>query len=108
MKFENLLKKARKTAEKVDISEVDFLAVQINVTDPDGGVFYVEVKDHRVSVEPYEYYDRHCSITLSNADCVKFLNGKLDGVKAYDEGVIQADGDLGKAAWFCDLIKKAN
>ena len=104
MKFNNLLKKARDVAGKTDVSNVDFLAVQINITEPDGGVFYVEVKDHKVSVEPYEYYDRNCAITLSNADFLKFLNGKMDVGKAYDEGVIKVDGDLGKAAEFSDLL----
>ena len=107
MKFENLLKKSREIASKVDVSGVDFLAVQINITEPDGGVFYVKVKDHRVSVEPYEYYDRNCAITISNADFLRFLNGKMDVGKAYDEGILKVDGDLGKAAWFGDLIRSA-
>ena len=95
MKFEDLLGKARKIAGKTDVSDVDFLAVQINITEPDGGVFYVEVKDHKVSVEPYEYYD-----------LLKFLDGDIDVGKAYDEGVIKVDGDLGKAAWFSDLLHR--
>ena len=107
MKFENLLKKSREIASKVDVSGVDFLAVQINITEPDGGVFYVEVKDHRVSVEPYEYYDRNCAITISNADFLRFLNGKMDVGKAYDEGILKVDGDLGNAARFGDLIRSA-
>ena len=106
MKFEDLLAKARKIAGKTDVSDVDFLAVQINITEPDGGVFYVEVKDHKVSVEPYEYNDRNCAITISNADFLKFLDGDIDVGKAYDEGVIKVDGDLGKAAWFSDLLHR--
>lgn len=107
MTFENLLKKAREAAAKTDVSDVDFLAVQINITPPDGGVFYVEVKDHRVSVEPYEYYDRNCAITISSANFLKFLDGGMDAAKAYDQGIIKVDGDLGKAGWFCELINKA-
>lgn len=107
MKFENLLKKARDIAAKADVSNVDFLAVQINIPEPDGGVFYVEVKDHKVSVEPYEYYDRNCAITISNADFLKFLDGKMDVGEAYDKGIIKVDGDLGKAGWFSELIKNA-
>ena len=52
MKFETVLSKVRKMAEIADVSGVDFLAVQINLTDCDPGVFYVEVKDHKVNVEP--------------------------------------------------------
>ena len=48
MKFEELVTKVRGVAEKTDVSNVDFLAVQVNITGNDGGVFYVEVKDHKV------------------------------------------------------------
>lgn len=106
MKFQDLVNKAREVARETDVSNVDFLAVQINITEPDGGVFYVEVKDHRVSVEPYDYYDRNCAITISNEDFLRFLDGGMNAEKAYEEGVIKVDGDLGKAAWFCDLINK--
>ena len=106
MKFETILKKARKMAAQADISEVDFLAVQINITGDSPGVFYVEVKDGRVSVEPYEYYDRQCSISISGSDLNKLIQGKLDPAQAYDDGVLQADGDLGKALEFSELIKE--
>ena len=60
-----MLAKVRGIAEKTDVSDKDFLAVQVNITGKDEGVFYVEVKDHRISVEPYEYNDRNCAITIS-------------------------------------------
>ena len=108
MKFETLLKKARALGADADISEIDFLAAQINVEGDgnEGGVFYVEVKDGQLHIEPYEYYDRQCMITISNADFAKFLNGKLDAGKAYDQGILKIEGDLGKALVFADLMKK--
>ena len=55
MTFNELLAKVRNLAAKADVSDKDFLAVQINITGKESGVFYVEVKDHKISVEPYEY-----------------------------------------------------
>ena len=52
MTFDELITKVRKIASGVDASNKDFLAVQINVTGKDSGVFYVEIKDHRINVEP--------------------------------------------------------
>ena len=43
MKRDTVVSKVRKAAEKADVSNIDFLAVQINLTDQDPGVFYVEV-----------------------------------------------------------------
>ncbi len=105
MKFDNMLKKVRKIAESTDVSNVDFLAVQINITGEDGGVFYVEVKDHKVSVEPYEYNDRNCAITMNMNDFNKLVDGKLDPVMAFTLGKLKVDGDVGKALEFSKLLK---
>lgn len=105
MKFTNILKRARTLAAAADISQVDFLAVQINIEGEENGVFYVEVKDGRISVEPYEYYDRQCAITISDADFSRLTRGKLDPVKAYDEGKLRAEGDLGRALQFTELLQ---
>ena len=106
MKFANILKRARTLAAEADISQVDFLAVQINIEGEENGVFYVEVKDGRISVEPYEYYDRQCRITISDSDFSKLTRGKLDPVKAYDDGRLKAEGDLGKALQFTELLQQ--
>ncbi len=105
MEFEKILKKARTQAKKADISGVDFLAVQINITDEDNpGVFYVEVKDRNINVEPYEYYDRQCMISIDSATLDKIMRGKADPVKCYDEGTLRAEGDLDKALTFTNLL----
>jgi putative sterol carrier protein len=105
MKFDELVTKVRGMAEKVDASGKDFLAVQVNITGKDSGVFYVEVKDGKISVEPYEYNDRQCAITISMADFNKVLDGKLDPVLAFTTGKLKVDGDVGKAVEFSKALK---
>ena len=65
----------------------------MNLTDQDPGVFYVEVKDHKINIEPYDYHDRNCAVTISGDDFVKLANGKLDPVKAFTLGKLKVDGD---------------
>lgn len=108
MTFTQILETAREMAKKADISGVGFMAIQINIVGEGEGVFYVEVKDGCIHVEPYEYYDRQCSITISGDDFLKLIDGELDPGKAYDEGELKADGDLGKALEFSDLIRKVS
>ncbi len=105
MKFDELLTKVRGIADKADVSNTDFLAVQVNITGKDSGVFYVEVKDHKVSVEPYEYYDRNCAITMNMTDFNKLIDGKLDPVLAFTIGKLKVDGDIGKAVEFAKFVK---
>ena len=106
MKFETVLSKARTMAAKADISGIDFMAVQINIVGEEPGVFYVEVRNGRISVEPYEYYDRQCAITISDDDFNSLLQGGLDAGKAYDEGRLRVDGDLDKALKFSEMVQK--
>ncbi len=105
MKFDSVLNKVREMSKKADVSGTDFLAVQINLTDCDPGVFYVEVKDHKISVEPYDYHDRNCAITMKSDDFNKLISGKLDPVAAFTVGKLKVDGDIGKALEFSKLLK---
>ncbi|MDE7398237.1 MAG: SCP2 sterol-binding domain-containing protein [Oscillospiraceae bacterium] len=106
MTFDETLAKVRGIASKQNAEGAPFLAVQINLTGKDGGVFYVEVKDGKVNVEPYEYNDRSCAITIDPANFDKLVEGKLDPVAAYTVGKLKVEGDLGKALEFSKLIKK--
>lgn len=105
MTFNELLTKVRAMAENIDASGVDFLAVQVNIKGDNGGVFYIEVKNGNISVEPYEYNDRSCGITMSMDNFNKLIDGKLDPVVAFTLGKLKVDGDIGKALEFAKLIK---
>jgi putative sterol carrier protein len=106
MTFNELVEKVRNLSSKADVSNQDFIAVQVNITGKDGGVFYVEVKDHKINVEPYEYNDRNCAITMSLTDFNNLIDGKLDPVAAFTFGKLKVDGDIGKAVEFSKLVKK--
>ena len=105
MELQELITTLREKAKSIDISGTDFLAVQINITDKQPGVFYIEVKNDNVNIEPYEYNDRNCAISISMANFQKLMAGKLDPVAAFTLGKLKVDGDLGKALEFSKLIK---
>ena len=106
MTVQELIEKLRKKAEDIDVSETDFLAVQVNIKDADPGVFYIEIKDRNINIEPYEYNDRNCAVTITMANFNKLIDGKLDPVAAYTLGKLKVDGDIGKALEFAKLVKK--
>ncbi len=105
MKFDELINKVRTIASGVDASNKDFLAVQVNVTGKNSGVFYVEIKDHRINVEPYDYHDRNCAITIDMTNLNKLIDGKLDPILAFTTGKLKVDGDAGKALEFANLVR---
>ncbi len=103
MTFDELLAKTREVASKIDATGKDFLAVQVNLKE--GGVLYVEVKDGSIKVEPYDYADRSCGITINMKNYDKLLDGKLDPVVAFTMRKLKVDGDVGKALEFANLLK---
>lgn len=101
----NEIKKAMMTADPSVVK--DFLAVQITLTGLGGGIFYVEVKDGVLSVEPYDYHDRSAGLTISVSDFRKLADGKLDAGEAFGDGRLQVEGSIEKALEFNKLMKTA-
>lgn len=83
-----------------------FLAVQINLTGPNGGTFFIALREERIDVAPYDYVDRSCGLTLSPEDFLALMDGKLDPVFAYTTGKLKVDRDLNKALEFSKIISK--
>ena len=103
MTFEEIVKEAQKLVSKADASGIsDHLAVQYNVTGEGEGAFYMEVKDGKAEVQPYDYKDRDILVTADGQTILDMMSGKLDVVAAYLSHKISAEGDLGKA----DILKK--
>lgn len=107
MTYESIVEAARNKFCDLDVSSVNgTLAFQINIEGRAGsGIFYIEIKDGRVNVEPYEYYDRNAIITMNGTNFIKLINGKLDPVVAFTTGKIKVDGDMGAALEIIKFIK---
>lgn len=106
MSFDELLTKVRAIADGADVAGKDFLAVQVTITGDNGGVFYVEIKNGKIDVQPYEYNDRQCELVVNMDNFIKIADGKLDPVAAFTLGKLKVKGDLGKALEFSQLLKK--
>ena len=103
MTYEEIVKEAQKLVSKADASGIlEHLAVQYNVTGEGEGAFYMEVKDGKAEVQPYDYKDRDILVTADGQTILDMMSGKLDVVAAYLTHKISAEGDLGKA----DILKK--
>ena len=78
MTYEQVVAKVKAKFTDVDASAIDgVVALQINLEGKNvNGIFYIEVKDHNVNVEPYEYYDRHAIVTVNPTNLMKLLEGK--------------------------------
>lgn len=92
---------------EADVSDVkEHLAYQFNIIGEAEGIFYVEVKDGKLFVEPYEYFDRDV-IFIAKADVfMKIAEGKLDPVMAFTLQKMRFEGNVEKALKLKELLDR--
>ena len=105
MTYEEFFLEVKEQFQKADVSNVtEHLAYQFNITGEAEGVFYVEVKDGVLSVEPYEYFDRDAILIASADTFMKIAQGKLDPVLAFTLQKLKVEGSIDKALKLKELI----
>ena len=91
---------------KVKASDNHF-AIQVRMTDYDcGGTFYIEQKEGRFFVEPYNYFDYDADVEASFKDIKAVADGKLDVKKAVEDGKIIINGNLDELLGYANQLKK--
>ncbi len=107
MTFQEFFKMVKDTLMKADASGIsEHLAYQFNITGEAEGIFYVEVKDGKLYVEPYEYYDRDAIFTCKAETLIKIASGNLDPIVAVTLQKLKVQGNIDKALKFKDILKK--
>ena len=105
MTYADMFSKVKGMMMEADVSTVnEHLAYQFNVTGEAEGIFYAEVKEGKLYVEPYEYYDRDAIFTCSAGTLFKINEGKLDPVLAVTLGKLKVEGNIDKALYLKNLI----
>lgn len=106
MNVAEIIKEVKQKAAGFDAGGYNgFLAVQVVLTDL-AAVFYVEIKEGRLAIEPYEYHDRQAVLSISSDNFIKLINNKLSPVIAFTTGQLKVDGDIGQALELANLVKQ--
>lgn len=106
MTYEQLFRTIKEMFMKADVSKFsEHLAFQFNITGEGEGAFYAEVKDGKLYVEPYEYYDRDAIFICSADTLIKLASGKLDPIFAFTVGKLKVEGSLEKAMMLQKFIQ---
>ncbi|MGN0157578.1 MAG: SCP2 sterol-binding domain-containing protein [Brotaphodocola sp.] len=105
MSFKEVFAQARELLMKLDASGVkEHLACQFSIVGEETGVFYVEIKGGRMSVEPYEYNDRDAIWICSAETLLKLVSGKLDPISAVMTGELRIEGMMEQALQLRNVI----
>ncbi|MCH5251500.1 MAG: SCP2 sterol-binding domain-containing protein [Lachnospiraceae bacterium] len=98
MTFEEIFNKVKDMFQDTDVSHIqEHLAYQFNITGEGEGIFYVEVKDGQLHIEPYEYYDRDAIFICKAETLFKIISGKTDPVLAFTIGKLKVEGSIEQA-----------
>ncbi len=90
---------------EADISDItEHLAYQFNITGEASGIFYVEAKDGKLHVEPYEYFDRDAMFICSAETLMKLATGELDPIVAVTLQKLKVEGNIDKALKLKNII----
>lgn len=106
MTLEHIVEETKKRLEQADTSRIhEHLAYQFQITGANEGVFYVEVRDGRVNVAPYEYYDRDALFICSAETLLELLSGKSELAFAVMKGKLRVEGSMEQALKLRYLMK---
>ena len=107
MTYADFFAKVKELLGGADVSDIrEHLAYQFNITGEAEGIFYVEVKDGTIHVEPYEYYDRDVIFTCKAETLQKIAEGKLDPILAVTLQKLKVEGSIEKALKLKDILVK--
>lgn len=107
MTYEELVKKLKSNFEGMDAGKIkEHLAIQFNVVGEAEGALYMEIRDGKVMIEPYEYYDRDILVFVETDALLSIADGELTIYDAFKEGKFYAEGNQAKAELLDALSKK--
>ena len=106
MTYEDIVYTVRKTFENADARGVfEHVAIQINVEGEGEGIFYFEVAERHICVEPYDYYDRDLLMTTTGQVLLDLCEKKYSMRSAIEDGKIRVMGNERKLNLCLDHIK---
>ncbi len=106
MTYQEIFNTVKEKFGNTDVSHItEHLAYQFNIEGEGSGIFYVEVKDGKLYIEPYEYYDRDAIFICKADTLLKIIEGKTDPVMAFTLRKLRVEGDISKALRLKDMIK---
>lgn len=106
MKYEDIVEKVREVYEYADAREIyEHIAIQVNVTGEGSGIFYIEVAQRMVCVEPYDYYDRDVLLVADSSTVIGIADGHIKYDEALADGRLELYGNADKFNQFATKIK---
>ncbi len=101
MTYEEIVYMCRDFFENADARMIfEHIAIQVNVEGEGSGIFYMEVADRSICIEPYDYYDRDGLVITDAATLCDIISGKMSLSETIESGRLRYEGNQDKFALF--------
>lgn len=97
MTYREMVTEAKRIYHHADASGINqHIAIQFNVTGLAQGIFYLEINNGKVNVQPFSYYD-HDAVMIGSAEAIlDMMSRKISINQALKEDKISIEGDYDK------------
>ncbi|HEX2979199.1 MAG TPA: SCP2 sterol-binding domain-containing protein [Anaerolineaceae bacterium] len=79
--------------------------VQFRLTGNQAGEYYVVIRDQKVRVEKGVAPNPKVTLAADSNDILQILSGKMDGMRAFMQGKLKVNGDMGFATKMLNMFK---
>ena len=94
MTYQEIVERVREIFEYADARNIfEHIAIQVNITGEGSGIFYIEVAERQISIEPYDYYDRDGILTVDSKILMDMCDRKYKFKYAYEQGLMSYQGN---------------
>lgn len=106
MTYEEVLSFVSKNLKKTQAKKIEkHIAVEFDIYGEGEGAFYVSAENGKVTIEPYEYYDRDAKVFITADELVKIANKEKTPAESMEDGVLMIEGNVDAAYELINLIK---
>ena len=107
MTYEEIVDRVREDYENADARAIfEHIAVQFNIEGEGSGIFYIEVADRKVCVEPYDYYDKDALVVISSETLMALSKGTMTTEEALEMGLMKLSGNREKLKMLRKIVFK--
>lgn len=101
MTYEEIFNKVKEAYENADASNVEgHIAIEFDVCGEGAGAFYAEIKEGKLDLQPYNYYDHDAAVIVDSEVLLEIVKGEKSAESAYLEGKMRIDGNLNAVTTF--------
>ncbi len=101
MTYEEIFNKVKEAYENADASNVEgHIAIEFDVCGEGAGAFYAEIKEGKLDLQPYNYYDHDAVVIVDSEVLLEIVKGEKSAESAYLEGKMRIDGNLSAVTTF--------